>query len=117
MSILFQFRKHKVAYAADIEEMFLRIKIIPEDQDSLRFLWREESNGKLEEWCMTSMIFGAVCSPTSAMYIMKKNAEKHGEKHPVAKLAIKELFYMDDYLDSTPTAEEAKVLIEGVVNI
>ncbi|XP_054279172.1 uncharacterized protein LOC128997557 [Macrosteles quadrilineatus] len=117
ISILFQFRKHEIAYAADIEEMFLRIKIIPEDQDSLRFLWREETDGKLQEWCMTSMIFGAVCSPTSAIYITRKNSEKHGEEYPDAKLAVNQQFYMDDYLDSNQSVEEAKSLIEGVVNI
>ncbi|XP_054283573.1 uncharacterized protein LOC129000637 [Macrosteles quadrilineatus] len=116
IGILFQFRKHKIAFAADIEEMFLRIKIIAEDQDALRFLWRGE-NRNLEEWCMTSMIFGAVCSPTSAIYVMRKNAEKYGKENQEALHAIQEQFYMDDYLDSRETIDEAETLVKDVVNI
>ncbi|XP_054283202.1 uncharacterized protein LOC129000263 [Macrosteles quadrilineatus] len=116
IGILFQFRKHKIAFAADIEEMFLRIKIIAKDQDALRFLWRGE-NRNLEEWCMTSMIFGAVCSPTSAIYVMRKNAEKYGKENQEALHAIQEQFYMDDYLDSRETIDEAETLVKDVVNI
>lgn len=57
---LFLFIKHKIAYSGDMEEMFLRIKIIPEDQDALRFLWRDEASRKIEEWCITKMILEAV---------------------------------------------------------
>ncbi|GBP69846.1 hypothetical protein EVAR_89350_1 [Eumeta japonica] len=33
-------RRHPVAVSADISEMFMQIKIKPEDRDALRYLWR-----------------------------------------------------------------------------
>ncbi|XP_054266241.1 uncharacterized protein LOC128988686 [Macrosteles quadrilineatus] len=115
--ILFKFRKHKIAIAADIEEMFLRIKVRREDQDALRFLWRGEESGRVEDWCMASLIFGAACSPTCAIYVLQTNAEKNGDSHQEAVQAIKEQFYMDDYLDSMESVDEAKSLTKEVVSI
>ena len=40
--ILIRCRQHKYAVSADIEGMFLQVGVIPKDQPSLRFLWRED---------------------------------------------------------------------------
>ena len=42
MFVLLRFRQHYFAVSADIEGMFLQVGILPEDQPSLRFLWRED---------------------------------------------------------------------------
>ena len=36
---LLRFREENVALVGDIESMFHQVKVRPEDQDSLRFLW------------------------------------------------------------------------------
>ena len=41
MYVLLRFRQHTVALFADIERMFLQVGVLPCDQLSLRFLWRE----------------------------------------------------------------------------
>ncbi|GBP94292.1 hypothetical protein EVAR_99671_1 [Eumeta japonica] len=38
--VIMRFRQHPVAVSADISEMFMQIKIKPEDRDALRYLWR-----------------------------------------------------------------------------
>ncbi|CAG7829870.1 unnamed protein product, partial [Allacma fusca] len=40
--VIFKFRQRAVAISADIQEMFLQIKILPEDCRAQRFLWRGE---------------------------------------------------------------------------
>ena len=40
--ILFRFRQFPKAVSADIEAMFLQVGVIPKDQPSIRFLWRED---------------------------------------------------------------------------
>ena len=49
---------------------------------------------------MRSMLFGAACSPCSALYIMRVNAEYHSEDLPSGAKAALENHYMDDYLQS-----------------
>ena len=39
VGVLTQFRQEKVAFIADIEQMFYQVKVRKEDQDFLRFLW------------------------------------------------------------------------------
>ncbi|XP_045772958.1 uncharacterized protein LOC123872620 [Maniola jurtina] len=107
--VLLRFREGPVAVVADVQEMFLRIKIREADRDSLRFLWRgEDRKKKPEEYRMTSVIFGAASSPATAIYVMNKNAKEYGKSFPEAVKAIEKNHYMDDYLQSFRTTEEAK---------
>jgi len=66
---------------------------------------------------MNVMVFGATCSPSSAQFVKNANAEDFKDKYPVACQAIKRKFYVDDYLDSTSTIEEAQALIRDVIKI
>ncbi|XP_063838164.1 uncharacterized protein LOC135087291 [Ostrinia nubilalis] len=116
--VLLRFREDPVAVVADIKEMFLRIQMREEDRDSLRFLWRgSKRNGKPEEYRMASVIFGATSSPSTAIYVMNKNAEDFKEEHPAAVAAIRRNHYMDDYLQSFTTVEEAKRIAKEVQTI
>ena len=46
LHVLFRFREHSYAVSADIEAMFMQVGVLPEDQRSLRFLWREDRRGR-----------------------------------------------------------------------
>ena len=87
--VLLRFRQHPYAVSADIEGMFLQVGVLPSDQPSLRFLWREY--------------------PTTNV------ARDNAKFYPEAAKAVLENFYMDDYLDSVESPEKAinrsKVLV------
>ncbi|XP_047989853.1 uncharacterized protein LOC125229116 [Leguminivora glycinivorella] len=107
--VIMRFRQYGVAVSADIKEMFMQIKIREEDRDALRFLWRgDRREGGPTEYRMTSVIFGASSSPCTALYIKNRNAREHAARHPEAARAIERNHYMDDYLQSFPSIEEAK---------
>jgi Pao retrotransposon peptidase len=40
--VLMRFRKHKIAWIADIEKAFLNIPLQPEDAEAIKFLWPKE---------------------------------------------------------------------------
>ena len=42
MFVLLRFRQYHFAVSADIEGMYLQVGVLPEDQPSLRFMWRED---------------------------------------------------------------------------
>ncbi|XP_041974007.1 uncharacterized protein LOC121729533 [Aricia agestis] len=106
--VIMRFRRHSVAVTADIKEMFMRIRVRKEDRDALRFLWRgNEREEKPQEYQMASLIFGATSSPCTALYVKNKNAEEFQEKYPRAVAEIKKNHYMDDFISSFPSEEEA----------
>ncbi|CAH0727422.1 unnamed protein product, partial [Brenthis ino] len=111
--ILFRFRERPVAITADIQEMFLQVKIRPEDQPAQQFLWRgADRDNPPRHYKMTSMIFGAASSPFMAHYVRKHNAQEHAQTHPRALEAITRSHYMDDLVASYDTTEEARRAIQ-----
>lgn len=58
--------------------------------------------------------FGSSCSPCSLQYVKNLNARKHAKRYPAAAVAVVENHYVDDYLDSTNSVDEAVQLISDV---
>lgn len=118
LGVLFKFRSGPIAYTADIADMFLRIKIRKEDQGVQLFLWRGKDRSRDPDiYVMDSMIFGAKSSPTSAIYILNKNASEFQDAYPDSVKSIHDKHYMDDYLDSVQSVDEARQLIKEVSKI
>ncbi|CAK1580300.1 unnamed protein product [Parnassius mnemosyne] len=116
--VMMRFRRHNVAVSADIAEMFMQVKVRPEDRDALRYLWRgNRRNEAPQEYRMTSIIFGAASSPCTAIYAKNWNAKKYVEKYPEAVEAIIQNHYMDDYLDSFQSVEDAMRISKEVRDI
>ncbi|XP_073962971.1 uncharacterized protein [Choristoneura fumiferana] len=112
--IMLRFREHRIAVTGDIKDMFLRIKIRNEDQNALRFLYRSNPNEPVKTYVMTSLIFGANCSPFIAQHIKNKNAQRFESTYPAACEAIYNNHYMDDYIHSLPNE---KIAIQSIREI
>ncbi|XP_075150621.1 uncharacterized protein LOC142224719 [Haematobia irritans] len=118
LEILLKFREGNIAVAADIREMFSQVKIRKEDQHSQRFLWRNgDTKQPIKHYAMTSMTFGAICSPCSAEYVKNINAEEYAHEYPEACAAILEKHYVDDFVASFQTEDEAIKISQQVVKI
>jgi hypothetical protein len=111
---LFKFRERNIGIAGDIKEMYHRVNIQREDQDSQRFLFRSDKSKEPETYAMQAMTFGSTCSPASAQYVKNLNANKYVEEHPRAVEAIISRHYVDDWLDSFDTEEQALAVIREV---
>ncbi|XP_067617907.1 uncharacterized protein [Eurosta solidaginis] len=108
IAIIHKFRQGIVAVAGDIQEMFSQVQIIDKDQDSQRFLWRDsKSNEPISTYVMSSMIFGAICSPCCAEYTKNVNAAKFETAMPDGSHAVIANTYVDDLVISFDSAEEA----------
>ncbi|XP_037302534.1 uncharacterized protein LOC119192899 [Manduca sexta] len=99
--------------------MFMQVGLREEDRDALRYLWRgnRRDSRPPEVYRMKVLIFGASCSPATAIYVMNRNAERHRHTHPEAVEAIKKKHYMDDYLDSYEDEHRAITIATQVRNI
>ncbi|XP_039438455.1 uncharacterized protein LOC120419726 [Culex pipiens pallens] len=117
LHVLFGFREKRVALCADLKEMFHQVQIRREDRHAQRLLWRDDPSKTPEVYLMDVATFGATCSPCSAQYIKNRNAEEHAQEYPEAADAIIRKHYVDDYLDSADTVEEATKLALEVKHV
>ena len=115
--VLLRFRQHKFAVSADIEGMFLQVGVIPKDRPSLRFLWREDPASQIAVYQYVRHIFGSKDSPTCANYALKRTATDNQTDYPEAAESVHSNFYMDDYLESSPSIEEATKKAKDLVKL
>lgn len=116
--LLLRFREKRIAITADIQEMFLQVKIAPIDQPAQMFLWRGgDRDGPPRKYKMTSMIFGAKSSPFLAHSVRDWNARESADEYPLACQAITKNHYMDDWVDSFDDKERAINTMKQVIEV
>ena len=97
--------------------MFLQVRVFPEDRSSFRFLWREDPASDVDVFQYVRQIFGSKDSPTCANYALRRTATDNQSTFPEAAQNVLSNFYMDDYLESCPTVEEATRKAEDLVKL
>lgn len=118
LGVFMQFRENSIGVKGDMRDMYLKVKISPEDYDAQRFFWRGNDRSKEpEENIITSVFFGGKSSPSQVLYVKDKNANMFKTKYPQAVKSIKENNYMDDWIKSFKEIEEAKEQISQVIEI
>lgn len=106
---IMRFRRHQIAFMADIKKMFKQIRVDPSQWDLMRIFWRENPSEPLREYWLTTVIFGMACSVFNACRSMIQCARDYADKFPDAAKAIENDFYMDDGLSGAENIEAAKL--------
>jgi Pao retrotransposon peptidase. len=113
-NLLITFREFAVASTADIESMYNRINMKKDDARFHRFLWTDDPLGEPDLYEMTTVVFGDAPSPCQAVHVLRRTAEEFGS--PELLDLTKRHFYMDDFLTSYQTKEEAVRINTSVKN-
>ena len=117
LGVLLRFRRENIAFTADVEGMFLQVRVPEEHQKFLRFLWWPDSDlsKRPEDFEMLVHVFGANCSPSIANFALRQTAVDNRETlgDEAADVLMKD-FYVDDMLKSVPTSLEAITLIPQI---
>ena len=110
VGVLMRFRRHKVAVSADIKNFFHMIHVADEDVAAFRFLFfKDESLREIDKIESLVHIFGASSSPPVANFTLRYHAHRIREKYGDEVFwQILLSFYVDDYISSFPSVEEAK---------
>ena len=89
-TIIHRFRADKYAFVADIEKAFMRIKIIEEDRNYVRFQWFEDGDPDkpIKVYRYTSVFFGGTSSP----FIPNSTILHHLSKYRKIKIQLFNLF-------------------------
>ncbi|XP_062538693.1 uncharacterized protein LOC134206968 [Armigeres subalbatus] len=106
--LVLRFRKHPVTLVADIEKMYLQVKVHPDDTPLQRILWRFSPEEPVATYEMSRVTFGLAPSSFLATRCLHQLAEDEGDHHPRAKVALVNDFYVDDY--DTDSVQEAIML-------
>ena len=103
LGVLLRFRLYVYAMAADIEAMYLQVRVPSRDRNSLRFLWYDNA-GQLVHLRLTCHLSCGVWSGSAAVYVLQKCI---AISYPdlVVKDTIKRSFYVDDLLRSFTSVE------------
>ena len=104
---IFRFREGPIALTADIESLILQVQVPERDKSCLRFLWQPTGNEPVQIYEYQRHVFGAKSSPTCANYALKQIAVDNEDKLPIAAKTIQNNFYMEDFIKSVETPEEA----------
>ena len=121
--VIMRFRENRIALCADIEQMFMQVKVDPKDRPYLRFLWK--NNGRIETYEYTTHIFGATDSPCVASYALRRSAQDNAKTYPSVQKVIERNIYMDDLYVAVSSPNETsnivhetrKVLATGGFNL
>ena len=117
IGIIFCFREHQIALSADIEAIFLQVAVPNDDSRCLRFHWREDPEQKIEVYEYTRHVFGAKSLPTCANYALHQVAKVNAKEDENLVKAVQQYFYMDDFLKSVRTPQEAMEIYQKVREI
>ncbi|XP_071118413.1 uncharacterized protein [Haliotis cracherodii] len=114
--VLLRFRRNPVALMSDIAEMYLQVKISPDDWPYHRFLWRSmKRDEQPTEYEFSRVVFGVNASPFLAQFVSQENAKKHQGDLPLAAETVQKATYMDDSMDSVEDDNTAIELYRQLV--
>lgn len=117
IGVILRFRQYPVAISGDIKAMFHQVRLLPEDQPLLRFAWRnlrKEERPDVYQWQV--LPFGTTCSPCCAIFALQRHIRDHVERADTLK-SLKQSFYVDNCLQSLPTTESAKCLVDQMCQV
>lgn len=115
-SLLIEWRKGKIAFIGDIEKMYRQIWVVEEDAKFQRILWRNTPTEPLRQYILLTVTFGTASAPFQAIRSLSYIADEIQSCKPEIAQAIKENFYVDDFIRSEETVEKAMVIQSGVTN-
>ena len=97
--------------------MFLQVAVPNDDSRCFRFLWREDPEQKIEVYEYTRHVFGAKSSPTCANYALHQVAKDNAKEDENLVKAVQQNLYMEDFLKSVRTPQEAIEIYQKVREI
>ena len=110
--VLMHFRKERICVSCDIKEMFLNIRLQPEDQPFHHFLWSATGRPEdIKDYVWVRHIFGNTGSPCVAIFTIKHYAEVNKEKFPAGSYVVIHCTIVDDNLTSAATVEQVLEII------
>ena len=115
--ILLMLRRQRWVVCCDMQNMFLNIKVEPQDRKYLRLFYRPSPEDELEVYEFTVHVFGLSSSPCVAMRVVQEHAARQKERWPIAEEAIRTSSLVDDVWFAARDPEKLKRGIREIVEL
>ena len=110
-------RFHPVLITGDLQQAFLQVRIKKEERDALRFHWKISEDSEVEVLRFTRALFGLVPSPFLLGGVIECHLETWETRMPELVAELRRSLYVDDLISGKPTAEEARQLKQGAIEV
>ncbi|KAJ0177755.1 hypothetical protein K1T71_006628 [Dendrolimus kikuchii] len=114
LSILLRFRQHKFVVTSDIEKMYRAVLIEPSQRSLQQIIFRFDQSDPLKTYTLNTVTYGCASAPYLATKCLVSLADESSD--PSVKNAIKNNFYVDDFLYSGPSIESVVNICKGVIH-
>ena len=117
--VIARWRRHRVAFCADITMMFRQILVSPSDAHLQRIVWSPSPNETAKHFMLLTVTYGTACAPYLALRTLKQLCLDEGRLFPEAVKAVEEELYVDDFLsgaDDECTARRRKEELIGLLS-
>lgn len=114
LGVLLRFRENLVAISSDVKGMFHQVRLLPEDQPYLRFLWRNATTEYPEVYQWLVLPFGTVSSPCCATFALQTHVTNNSQQKEDVRVAVERCFYVDNWFQSLSSVEQAKSLANNL---
>ncbi|XP_045487136.1 uncharacterized protein LOC123689754 [Pieris rapae] len=107
-AVILRFRTFPIAFCADVKQMYLQLKTLPEHNKYQRVYYRFDPSDPLQLFEFKRVCFGFSSSPYLALRTLKQLADDERAKYPLAADVIdRGNYYMDDICCSCDSIPEA----------
>ena len=94
--ILTDWRRHRIAFTADIVKMFRQIQVDPLDRDLHCILWRSVPGGPPVDYRLNTVTYGTSCASFIAIRTLQQLATDEGERYPLGAQCLLNCTFVDD---------------------
>ncbi|XP_031635226.1 uncharacterized protein LOC116348388, partial [Contarinia nasturtii] len=117
VSILMRWRKHRVAFTADLEKMYRQILVNDSQTHLQRILWRESPRASIKEFELRTVTYGTANAPFLAIRTLKQLSIDGATAFPLASEVMQQDFYVDDVLSGADSLEKAQILYDELIGL
>ncbi|XKL60216.1 hypothetical protein PGB90_001232 [Kerria lacca] len=114
--IIIRFRRHSIAFAADVEKMYRQVLVNPTHRHLQKIVYRKSEDDDFETGVLNTVIYGTAPASflaTKCLFVLADELEKND---PKSASVIRTDFYMDDLITGADTVEEAIQLNRQLYN-
>ena len=120
IGLFLRFRKERVAFIGDLEQMYYQVRVPEHQRKYLRFVFWDEGNinSELVDFEMCVHVFGSISSMGCVNYALNQAADDNQAQYGVeAAETLKNKFYVDDLAKSVSSESVAINLINDTIGM
>lgn len=109
VTIIVNWRFHRIGCMADVQKMYLQVKVDQRDVEYQRIVWRNDPSDPIQDFALNRLTFGTSSAPFIAIRAVNQLAEDEKANYPEAAVVMTNDAYVDDVIsggDDVPTVKK-----------